>query len=151
MGGTEGSGMLFLIGNNLQVLFFKRLFLDPIASVGYFSDDISYVNGKPKYASQQAGSNDSDKNDYITGDGWDNYIRMNFKYQLPIGTGKDHIISVYKLDRGLLFPSGRQDHPDAEVRLTQGCFYRRHMEAAGRMAQLLKMAPSLREHIRTEF
>ena len=100
MGGTAGSGMLFFIGNNIQVPFFKRLFLDPIASVGYFSDDISYVNGKPKYAGQQAGDNDSNENDYILGDGWDNYFRLKFKYLLPIGTGEDHIISVYKFEPG---------------------------------------------------
>jgi hypothetical protein len=107
MGGSEGSGMIFLIGNNLQVPFFRRLFLDPIASVGYFSDSISYVNGRPKYAGEQAGDNDSDNRNHIIGDGWDNYLRLNFKYLLPIGTGKDHVISVYKFDRGLL-TSGAQ-------------------------------------------
>ena len=30
MGGTEGSGMLFFIGNNLQVPYASRLFVDPI-------------------------------------------------------------------------------------------------------------------------
>jgi outer membrane protein assembly factor BamA len=107
MGGSESSGMIFLIGNNLQVPFFDRLFLDPIVSVGYFSDTNSYVSGKPIYAGQQAGDNDSNKTDHIIGDGWDNYFRMNFKYLLPIGTGEDHIISVYKFNRGLL-TSGAQ-------------------------------------------
>jgi hypothetical protein len=78
MGGTEGSGMLFFIGNNLQVPHVSRVFVDPVFSVGYFSDNTSYVSGKPKFAGQRAGSNDSDPKNYIIGDGWDNYARANF-------------------------------------------------------------------------
>jgi hypothetical protein len=107
MGGTEGSGMLFFIGNNIQAPYFSRLFVDPIFSVGYFSDDISYVSGKPKYAGQRAGSNDSDPKNYVLGDGWDNHARAKFKYLLPIGTGEDTIISQYRFKDGLLV-SGAQ-------------------------------------------
>jgi hypothetical protein len=107
MGGTEGSGMLFFIGNNLQVPHVSRVFVDPVFSVGYFADNISYVSGKPKYAGQRAGSNDSDPKNYIFGDGWDNYARANFKYLLPIGTGEDTIISQYRFKDGLLV-SGAQ-------------------------------------------
>jgi hypothetical protein len=107
MGGTEGSGMLFFIGNNLQVPHLSRVFVDPVFSAGYFSDNISYVSGKTKYAGQRAGSNDSDPKNYIIGDGMDNYARAKFKYLLPIGTGEDTIISQYRFDRGLLV-SGAQ-------------------------------------------
>jgi hypothetical protein len=107
MGGTEGSGMLFFIGHNIRAPYVSRLFVDPIFSVGYFSDNISYVSGKPKYAGQRAGSNDSDSNNHIIGDGWDNYGRANLKYLLPIGTGEDTIISRYRFKDGLLV-SGAQ-------------------------------------------
>jgi len=75
---------------------------DPVVSVGYFKDTESYINGKPRFQDESAGSNDSDKDNFVTGDGWDNFFRLKFKYLLPIGSGKDQIISTYKMDRGLL-------------------------------------------------
>jgi len=35
------------------------------------------------------GGNDSDKDDYVESDGWDNFFRLRFKYLMPIGLGKD--------------------------------------------------------------
>jgi hypothetical protein len=99
--GNKG-GMGFLVGHDIQMPLIERLFLDPILSVGYFSDSDSYVNGNPHYANERAGSNDSDKNDYVQGDGWDNFFRLKFKYLLPIGDGRDEIITTYKMQDGLL-------------------------------------------------
>ncbi|MEJ2165020.1 MAG: hypothetical protein P8X90_05790, partial [Desulfobacterales bacterium] len=73
--GTKG-GMGFLVGHDIQMPLIERLFMDPIASVGYYSNSDSYVNGNPHYANERAGSNDSDKNDYVQGDGWDNFFRL---------------------------------------------------------------------------
>jgi hypothetical protein len=47
--GNKG-GMGFLVGHDIQMPLIERLFLDPILSVGYFSDSDSYVNGNPHYA-----------------------------------------------------------------------------------------------------
>ncbi len=102
MAGTNGSAMGFLVGRDIQMPRVERLFLDPVVSVGYFSDADAYIDGNPDFSDERAGSNDSDKDDFVTGDGWDNYFRLKFNYLLPIGNGKDQIISTYKIDRGLL-------------------------------------------------
>ena len=100
--GSTGSAMSFLIAKDLQIPFTRRWFLDPVVSVGYFNDVESYANGNPDYAGERAGSNDSDKDNYIEGDGWDNFFRFKFKYLLPMGSGKDTIINTYKVAGGYL-------------------------------------------------
>jgi hypothetical protein len=99
--GTKG-GMGFLVGKDIQMPLIERLFLDPIVSVGYFSDSKSFVDGNSDFPNERAGSNDSDEDNYVEGDGWDNYFRLKFKYLLPIGDGRDEIITTYKMKDGLL-------------------------------------------------
>ena len=98
--GTKGA-MGFLVGKDIQMPLIERLFLDPVVSVGYFSDNESYVDGNPDFPNQRAGSNDSDEDNYVKGDGWDNFFRLRFKYLLPIGDGRDEIISTVKMKDGL--------------------------------------------------
>ena len=98
--GTKGA-MGFLVGKDIQMPLIERLFLDPIVSVGYFSDNESYVDGNPDFSNERAGSNDSDEDNYVKGDGWDNFFRLRFKYLLPIGDGRDEIISTIKMKDGL--------------------------------------------------
>ena len=102
MAGSKGSAMGFLVGRDIQMPRVERLFFDPVVSVGYFKDTESYIDGNPDFPNERAGSNDSDKDNYVKGDGWDNFFRLTFKYLLPMGDGKDQIISTYKIDRGLL-------------------------------------------------
>ncbi len=102
IGGTTGSAMSFLIGKDLQIPFAQRWFMDPVMSVGYFNDAESYGNGNPDYRGEQAGSNDSDEDNYVEGSGWDNYFRFKFKYLFPMGHAKDTIISTYKVSGGHL-------------------------------------------------
>jgi hypothetical protein len=100
--GTKGSAMGFLVGRDLQMPRVKRLFLDPVISVGYFKDNEAYINGNPDFPDERAGSNDSDKDNFVKGDGWDNFFRLRFKYLLPMGHGRDKIIATYKIKEGLL-------------------------------------------------
>lgn len=102
MVGTEGSAMGFLMGRDLQLPWSERLFLDPVVSVGYFKENDAYVDGHPRFPNEDAGSNDSDEDNFIEGDGWDNFFRLKFKYLLPIGHGRDKVISTYVIDRGSL-------------------------------------------------
>jgi hypothetical protein len=102
MAGTKGSAMGFLMGRDLQMPFTQRLFLDAIVQAGYFQKVDIYTSGNPDYPDERAGSNGSDKDDYVESDGWDNFFRLRFKYLLPIGNGKDEIISTQVVDRGLL-------------------------------------------------
>jgi hypothetical protein len=101
MAGTQGSAMGFFFGRDLQIPRTQRLFVDPIVSVGYFEDNRAFVDGNPAFPFERAGSNDSDQDDFVEGDGWDNFFRVTFKYVLPVGQGRDEVISTYVIDRGL--------------------------------------------------
>jgi len=102
MAGTKGSAMGFLVGRDLQLPRIERLFLDPIISVGYFKDNDAYISGNPHFPDERAGGNDSDKDNFVEGDGWDNFFRLKFKYLLPVGGGREQIIATYKIKDGLL-------------------------------------------------
>ena len=111
MVGSQGSGMVTVIGQNLQIPGNERMFLDPVIQIGYFSDAEAYIDGNPQFAGQRSGSNSSDEDNFVEGDGFDNFFRLNFKYVLPIGTGRDEIITTYKVDRGMLRePRPTQSH-----------------------------------------
>jgi len=106
MAGTKGSAMGFLVGRDLQLPRIERLFLDPIISVGYFKDNDAYINGNSDFSDERAGSNDSDKDNFVEGDGWDNFFRLRLKYLLPMGGGREQIIATYKIKDGLLESGG---------------------------------------------
>ena len=99
---TNGSFSGYLFGANTRLPFGERLFLDSRISVGRYDEFESYINGNPRYPFQRAGSHDSDEDNFVEGDGDDDFIRLNFKYLLPIGYGRDTIINTYVVDRGLL-------------------------------------------------
>jgi hypothetical protein len=102
MVGTREAAMGFLLGRDIRLPISDRLFLDPIVSIGYFGENESYSGGNPDFPDERAGSNNSDEDNFIEGEGWDNLFRLRFKYLLPIGQGRDTIINTYVLDRGLL-------------------------------------------------
>ena len=102
MVGSKGSAMAFLMGRDIRVFGVERLFLDPIVSTGYFSDNDAFISGNPDFPGERTGSNGSDKNNYVTGNGWDNFFRATFKYVLPIGNGRDQVVHAYQLKGGLL-------------------------------------------------
>jgi hypothetical protein len=100
--GTKGSAMAFFVARDLQMPYIDRLFMDPIVSVGYFNDAEAFIDGNPKFPNERAGGNDSDPDNFIEGDGWDNFFRLRFKYLLAIGHGRDQIIGTFHLQDGLL-------------------------------------------------
>jgi hypothetical protein len=102
MAGSNGSALGFFMGKDLRLSFSRRLFIDPIAQVGYFNDAKSYTDGNPQFANEQAGTNDSSEDNYVEGDGWDNYFRIRFKYLLPIGTSADQVFNTVELEKGLI-------------------------------------------------
>lgn len=101
MAGTNGSVLFFGMANDLKLPVSDRLFLDAIGQFGYFKDATSYTDGNPQYVGQTAGRNDSDKDNFIEGDGFDAFFRLSFKYVLPIGEGKDEPIDFDRLEDGL--------------------------------------------------
>ncbi|MBW2514680.1 MAG: BamA/TamA family outer membrane protein [Deltaproteobacteria bacterium] len=101
--GSTGSVMTFFIGKDMQIPLWQRWFVDTVWSIGYFNDNNSFSDGNPDYEDdKRAGANDSDEDNYVEGDGFDNFLRIKFKYLLPIGTGKDTIINTYKVAGGHL-------------------------------------------------
>lgn len=102
MVGTAGSGIALLMGKDIRVFGLRRLMVDPVMSIGYFSEFDTYINGNPEFPNQRAGSNSSHVDNKILGKGWDNLFRMRFNFLLPIGYGRNHIDKEYKLERGLL-------------------------------------------------
>jgi len=100
--GSHGAAMMFLAGQDLRTPWSERLFIDPIFSFGYFQDTKSYIDGNPRFLDETAGSNLSDRENYISGSGLDYFARSRFKYLLPIGNGEQQIIPEYQLERGLL-------------------------------------------------
>jgi hypothetical protein len=129
MVGTAGSGMVLLMARDLVVPGFERLFVDPIFSVAYYRGNYVYASGNPGFASQQAGTNGSAYGNYVTGNGLDNFARISFRYLLPIGWGRNHVIPDVHLEDGLLeagAPFGESLNPLASGRTFIGVrpFYR---------------------------
>lgn len=101
--GSEGSAMGFVMAQDLQTERFDRLFVDPIFSAGYFDSFTSFIDGNPNFAGQRAGTNGSNKDDNVTGDAFDAFARVRFKYLLPIGHGRSQILPDYEILDGFLY------------------------------------------------
>jgi hypothetical protein len=102
MAGSSGSVLGFVMARDLQFPSARRLFVDPIFSIGYFNDFDAYVSGNSAFPNERAGTNDSSKDNFVTGDGFDNFARMRFKYLLPLGHGAQHIRPDYDVLNGYL-------------------------------------------------
>lgn len=98
---TDGNYLLFLMIKNYQLPLMKRIFLKPSMSFGKFKDIQTFRGTNPAFPGEQAGSNDSDENNFTESDGSDVWLNFNIKYLLPIGHGKDHLIPNVKLDDGI--------------------------------------------------
>ena len=101
MAGTRGSGMLLLAGQDLRTPWLDRLFIDPYGSIGYFGEIESYINGNPDFPNQDAGRNSSSENNFVKGDGFDNFARVRFHYLLPIGDGREQVLPAYDVVDGV--------------------------------------------------
>lgn len=100
--GTNDALALYLVTRDFQAPFLERLFIDSDFALSTFGKLQSYTDGNPDYRNERAGSNDSAYNNYIEGPGTDNFARVKFRYLLPMGNGKDEVISTLVLDQGLL-------------------------------------------------
>ncbi len=101
MAGTSGSIMGFGMAKDIRFPFSERLFVDAVAQLGDFKDARIFADGNPAFPGDSAGSNDSDPDDFIEGDGVDAFLRMNLKYVLPIGEGRHEPIDYDRLENGL--------------------------------------------------
>ena len=99
--GSSGSIMGFGMAKDIRLPISDRLFVDAVAQLGDFRDARVFSDGNPAFPGDTAGKNDSDAEDFIEGDGVDAFLRMNFKYVLPIGEGRDEPIDYDQLENGL--------------------------------------------------
>lgn len=106
VGADTGSKYLFLGAEDLQFPWTRRLFVDVNFSIGEFSQIDIYQDGNPDYTDETAGSNDSDPDDFVEGEGNDNFMDIKFKYLLPIGYGRNNTKSTVVLRDGLRVAGG---------------------------------------------
>ena len=104
--GSNHSYAVFVLAKDYQMYDQGRWFVDTKLLNGHWGSINSYQNGNASYTGQQAGSNNSSKDNYLETEGYDQYYRIKFHYLLPIGdgAGADRIIHTYYLNNGILSP-----------------------------------------------
>jgi hypothetical protein len=120
---TSNDSWLASAGMNNVRLGDSRSFLDTLLFASHFTDQRFYGDYDQDPNEPRAGSNDSNKNDYITGTSDERTLNITYKYRLPIGGIEDDPIAIYRLDKGLLNsgPRGGDDwNPMASGQTTFG-------------------------------
>jgi hypothetical protein len=80
----------------------ERFFLDVVGSVGRYTEQRAYIPDTVYYTGPRPGSNDSNSEDFIFEEGYDDYLNINFRFILPMGDGQFSGIQKYTLEEGLL-------------------------------------------------
>lgn len=80
----------------------KRFYFSAIGSVGYYPRQRAYTQDPASTVQPRAGTNDSDKDNYIEDSGTDNWWEMKLEYVLPIGGMRDGGSATYNLKNGIL-------------------------------------------------
>lgn len=107
VGSAEGSLYGFLAVRDLEVPNTDRLFINGQLNVGRFSEIDVYRDGNPDFPGEAAGRNDSDPDNFITGDGTDVKVWSLFGYVLPLGSGRQDPKSRLVLREGLVVEGAR--------------------------------------------
>lgn len=96
---SNNSHNLFYTIQDLQMPFNRRMFLNVYGFTSEFDSLESYREpAGSNNSGPPAGSNDSDGNNFIEGEGDDKLFRLDFSYLLPIGHGKDQPLHRYIVD-----------------------------------------------------
>lgn len=103
----NGSVYGFLAYRDVEVPGLERLFINGQLNVGRFGQIDIYADGNPDFPTGRAGSNDSDVDDFLTGDGTDVRYWNTFGYVLPMGHGRHDPKSVLTLKDGLVVKGAR--------------------------------------------
>lgn len=98
--GTNSAFAFILLARDIRVPYTERFFFDTDLAVMKYGTIQSYISGNPDFPGERAGSNNSDVDNYVEGDGDDNLVRFNFKYLLPMGGGRD-LPNPPALEKGL--------------------------------------------------
>ena len=85
--------------------FASRLYFSVFGSMAHYPRQRAYTE-VPRRPSEsqppQAGTHDSDKDNYVQDDGDDNWYDLKFEYVLPIGSGRHSSMAKYRLENGIL-------------------------------------------------
>lgn len=99
---NDGAVAVYAFFNNYQFTNNTHLFLDVGLGLGEFPQQKAYIDLSPPVNSPPAGSNDSSADNFVTTDGFANWIEIDFKYVFDIGNAKSNPINIYTLSEGLL-------------------------------------------------
>lgn len=103
---TNGTKYGFIQFREFYLPFYPRIYIAPDLLGGYFGVLNVYKDpptSPPSTDSNlRAGSNESDKNDYMEVSGYDQWYELKFRYLLPIGHGKDNVYFNPVLENGIL-------------------------------------------------
>ena len=151
LGSSNSSYGAYIGGVNFLIPGTERLFVDPLFGVSRYTEMRSYQdlpNGMDLFPGR-AGSNESDIDDFIQGEGWDVFGELRFRYLLPMGHGKDDPIHVYRMTDGLIssgFSGGEAFNPFTSGRtyLKLTPFYRNKNYDEDKDSQLLSASNGLR-------
>jgi len=99
---TNESWTIYLASRDFQFPVVRRLFFSPQLSLSRLEVIEGYRDGNPNFPNERAGSNDSSEDNFIEGDGDDEYYRFTLSYLLPMGHAKEEAINTYVLNRGIL-------------------------------------------------
>ncbi len=103
---TNGTKYGFIQFREFYLPFYPRIYIAPDLLGGYFGVLNVYKDpptSRPSTDSNlRAGSNESDKNDYMEVSGYDQWYELKFRYLLPIGHGKDNVYFNPVLENGIL-------------------------------------------------
>lgn len=107
VGSAGGSAYGFLAVRDVEVAALERLFINGQLNIGRFSEIDIYADGNPQFPDERAGANDSDPDNFLTGDGTDVKVWSMFGYVLPIGAGRAGPTSRLTLRDGLVIDGAR--------------------------------------------
>lgn len=95
----EGTDAIYLNLTDFQLPFAKRFFVTVHGMESSYNNMMSYASG---VGSNDPASNDSARDDYYQGHGWDQWVEGEVSYVLPMGPHGDEPIHTYTTKRGLL-------------------------------------------------
>lgn len=93
----------FLLARDYRILD-SRLFADVSVLGGEFGTIRSFRDGNPDFPDGNAGTNDSDPDNFIETEGTDLFVRAPIRYLFPIGAARDEVVHVFRTSGGKLVP-----------------------------------------------
>ena len=100
-GSANGSWRALAGAYDLRLPGFDRLFFSPTFMFTDYSNVKAYIDGNPDFPIERAGTHGSDPENHVTDPAWDGSGRLSFRYVLPWGHGKNHVINRVKVKEGL--------------------------------------------------